>query len=61
MPVFIFDKYILDELEEKADRRVEFIHAALQEMQEQITAMGSSLEVYYGIPADVLYAVAEKI
>ena len=60
VPVFIFDRQILDELEEKADHRVEFIHAALQEMQEQLTASGSSLEVYYGFPADVYAQLLKK-
>jgi deoxyribodipyrimidine photo-lyase len=46
LPIFIFDTNILDELEDKADRRVEFIHAALEEMQEQLIKLGSSLDVY---------------
>ena len=41
LPVFIFDKNILDDLEDKADRRVEFIHAALAEMQEQLVYLKS--------------------
>lgn len=60
LPVFIFDRQILDGLEDKADRRVEFIHAALEEMQEQLTALGSSLEVYYGFPADVYAQLLKK-
>ncbi len=53
LPLFIFDKAILDQLEDKADRRVEFIHAALEEIQTALTGMGSSLEVYYGYPEEV--------
>jgi deoxyribodipyrimidine photo-lyase len=60
LPVFIFDKNILDKLEEKADRRVEFIHAALMEMQEQLTAAGSSMEVYYGTPVDIYTQLLKK-
>lgn len=52
LPVFIFDRNILDELEDKADRRVAFIHAALMEVQDQLTTLYSSLEVFYGFPAD---------
>lgn len=52
VPVFIFDRNILDELEDRADRRVEFIHAALEEMQQQLIRMGSSLEVYYDDPVN---------
>jgi deoxyribodipyrimidine photo-lyase len=47
VPIFIFDKNILDQLEDKRDRRVEFIHAALVEIQQKLEPMGASLEVYY--------------
>ncbi|NML22679.1 deoxyribodipyrimidine photo-lyase [Pseudoflavitalea sp. G-6-1-2] len=50
LPVFIFDKNILDQLDNKADRRVEFIHAALLQMQEQLLGRGSSLHVLYDTP-----------
>ena len=60
VPVFIFDKHILDELEEKADHRVAFIHAALADMQEKLISLGSSLEVYYGFPADVYAQLLKK-
>ena len=50
-PIFIFDKHILDDLEDKRDRRVTFIYHALLNIQEQLLSMGSSLEVYYGYPA----------
>ncbi len=53
LPIFIFDRHILDRLEEKTDRRVAFIHAALQDMQQQLMAMGSSLHVFYGTPEEV--------
>ncbi|MEO5594268.1 MAG: deoxyribodipyrimidine photo-lyase [Chitinophagaceae bacterium] len=60
VPVFIFDKNILEKLDEKADRRVEFIHAALTEMQDQLTAKGSSLEVYYGYPNEIYELLLKK-
>lgn len=53
LPVFIFDRNILDELEDRTDRRVEFIHLALQEIQQQLLKLGSSLDVRYGKPADI--------
>lgn len=52
LPVFIFDKNILDKLSDKTDRRVAFIHVALQEMQAALISMGSSLEVFYSTPAE---------
>lgn len=55
VPVFIFDRHILDKLEDNADRRVEFIHAALHDMQQQLQAMGSTLHVYYGF-ADAVWS-----
>lgn len=60
LPVFIFDKSILDKLDEKADRRVEFIRAVLEEMQEKLEKMESSLEVYYGTPKEVFEKLLSK-
>ena len=50
VPVFVFDTHILDDLEDKQDRRITFIHAVLEEIQEQLMQKGSSLDVYYGTP-----------
>lgn len=52
VPVFIFDTNILDELEDKADKRVDFIHRSLQKIQLQLIGMGSTLHVLYSTPAD---------
>ena len=60
IPIFIFDKNILDKLEDKADRRVEFIHAALAEMQEQLVSMGSSLSVFYSTPLEAFNQILSK-
>ncbi len=54
LPIFIFDTNILDKLADKADRRVAFIHAALEEMQHELIKMKSSLQVFYGTPIDAL-------
>lgn len=51
LPIFIFDRDILDRLEDKRDRRVAFIHSGILEIQQQLTEMGSSLAIYYGLPA----------
>jgi deoxyribodipyrimidine photo-lyase len=48
--IFIFDKNILDDLEEKKDRRVEFIHDALEDIQAELRKHKSSLIVYYDKP-----------
>ncbi|MBE0676859.1 MAG: deoxyribodipyrimidine photo-lyase, partial [Bacteroidales bacterium] len=36
LPVFIFDRNILDKLESRYDRRVSFIHGALEHLQKQM-------------------------
>ncbi len=53
VPIFIFDKNILDGLEDKHDKRVQFIHNELTAMQQKLEKRKSSLSVYYGKPADV--------
>jgi deoxyribodipyrimidine photo-lyase len=60
LPIFIFDKNILDELEEKHDRRVEFIRAALLEMQEVLKKAGSTLEVFYSTPKETFEKLLDK-
>jgi len=53
IPVFIFDTNILDDLEDKADRRVEFIHTAVEDMQAQLLKLDSTIQVFYDRPLDV--------
>ena len=50
VPLFIFDRVILDALDDPRDRRVEFIHQVLVRMQEDFIKLGSSLEILYGTP-----------
>jgi deoxyribodipyrimidine photo-lyase len=57
VPIFIFDKDILDKLEEKKDRRVEFIRDTLVSIQEKLVKLGSSLEVIYGTPEQIFYKI----
>jgi deoxyribodipyrimidine photo-lyase len=53
IPVFIFDRHILDLLEDKDDRRVSFIHNTLFALDAELRAMGSGLLVAYGHPETV--------
>lgn len=48
IPVFVFDTEILDRLGNKKDRRVDFIHQALGEIQKELLEIGSSLLVLHG-------------
>jgi deoxyribodipyrimidine photo-lyase len=51
VPVFIFDKDILDHLPAK-DARVLFIHQEIAAIKNALRAMGSDLLVYYGTPEE---------
>lgn len=53
LPVFIFDRNILDKLEDKDDARVSFIHQQLQELKKQYEQSGSTLHVFYGKPNEI--------
>jgi deoxyribodipyrimidine photo-lyase len=60
VPIFIFDRNILDKLDNKSDRRVEFIFQAVTQMQEQLVKKSSSLEMFYGYPADIFKELLSK-
>ncbi len=60
LPIFIFDKNILDKLEDKKDKRVQFIHNSLSEIQEQLQTLGSTLLVKYGTPEEVFPALLNE-
>lgn len=60
VPIFIFDKNILDDLEDKNDRRVAFIHDALLAMQATLVKSSTSLEVYNGYPLQVFHQLLER-
>jgi deoxyribodipyrimidine photo-lyase len=53
VPVFIFDRNILDHLEDKKDKRVEFIHTSLAQVQEKLLELGSTLHVFHGEPLKI--------
>ena len=53
IPIFIFDRDILDHLEDKYDRRVDYIHQALEKINLELKEFGSSLLTFHGKPLDV--------
>jgi deoxyribodipyrimidine photo-lyase len=61
LPLFIFDRDILDELEEKSDRRVSFIHHHLHLLQDQLVKQGSSLETRHGAPLAVFEQLVQEL
>ena len=50
LPIFIFDKDILEGLKDRADKRVAFIHKALSDINDVLKANGSSLYVLHDTP-----------
>lgn len=48
--IFIFDKNILDQLENKVDARVDFIHQQLTKINDELAKKNSSLLVKYNTP-----------
>ena len=60
LPVFIFDKNILDKLDDKKDRRVDFIHRTIMRMQSELIGIGKSMLVEYGKPLDVFTSLLKQ-
>jgi deoxyribodipyrimidine photo-lyase len=60
VPVFIFDKNILGQLENKSDLRVAFIHAALEDMQKALKELKTTLEIYYDTPEKAFKKIFER-
>ena len=50
---FIFDRNILEKLDDKADRRVAFLHRELQQLEIDLAKVNGQLFVGYGQPQDV--------
>jgi deoxyribodipyrimidine photo-lyase len=60
IPLFIFDSNILEKLDNKADRRVAFIHDAITHLQESLTKVGSSMFCFHGKPAVIWEQITKK-
>jgi deoxyribodipyrimidine photo-lyase len=53
IPIFIFDKNILDDLADTDDARVSFIHHHVEKLDEFYRSKNSRLHCYYGNPAEI--------
>jgi len=56
LPIFIFDKNILDELP-KDDARVSFIHERLDFIDMELQKFGKNLAVFYGDPIAIIQQI----
>lgn len=60
LPIFIFDTAILNALEDKQDRRVEFIYSILESLERELNEIGSSIKVMYGNVEEVFKQLMEE-
>ena len=60
LPIFIFDTQILGRLDDAYDRRVDYILQALQLINSQLHAHGSSLKTYTGKPLDAFAQLIQE-
>ncbi|HET7732151.1 MAG TPA: deoxyribodipyrimidine photo-lyase [Usitatibacter sp.] len=58
---FVFDREILDALDSRADRRVEFIHRSVAELRERLAAQGGDLVVLHAHARQAIPALADRL
>jgi len=60
LPIFIFDRSILDRLEDEDDARVTFIHGEIERLNQELQAFGSGIKTFYGFPADCFKSLCSQ-
>lgn len=60
LPIFIFDQNILEVLEEKSDKRVDYIHQALSAINSELKEYNTTLNTFLGNPLDIFKKLTEK-
>ncbi|HVK61348.1 MAG TPA: deoxyribodipyrimidine photo-lyase, partial [Bdellovibrionales bacterium] len=60
LPVFIFDTDILGKLDDRADRRVDFIHRTITDLDKELKQRGSALLVEHGKPVEIFKKLIRK-
>ena len=59
LPIFIFDKNILDELP-RTDARVDFLQKTISDLNEKLAVLGSTLAVFHGKPDEIWPKILQK-
>lgn len=59
--VFVFDSQILEKLDDKVDRRLQFIHSSIEEMDQSLRKKGSRLLVLHGDPVVEIPKLAKEL
>lgn len=60
LPIFIFDTEILNQLENKEDKRVDFIFQALEKLNEYLEKQGKSIQIFYGKPLEIYENLSQQ-
>lgn len=60
LPIFIFDTNILDKLENKEDKRVDFIFQALEKLNEYLEKSNKSIQFFYGKPLEIYEKLSQQ-
>lgn len=60
LPIFIFDTDILKRFEDKNDRRVDYIHQVLSQINLELKSSDARLNTFYGNPLDIFKILLEK-
>ena len=60
LPLFIFDRHILDALEDKTDARVTFIYQQIASLKAFFEKQGSSMLVKYGHPEQIFQELVQE-
>lgn len=60
IPIFIFDKEILNELRNKTDRRVDYIHQALEKINDELKVHGSGLISFHSTPKEAFEELTSR-
>jgi deoxyribodipyrimidine photo-lyase len=59
LPIFIFDKKILDKLQNRKDARVTFIHQEIARLNEELKAAGGGILTFFSTPKEVFAELCE--
>ena len=60
LPIFIFDENILSQLENKSDKRVDFIFQVLEILNSFLNEKQTGIQYFYGKPLDVFQQISEQ-
>jgi deoxyribodipyrimidine photo-lyase len=60
LPIFIFDSEILNDLKDRSDARVHFIHDEISKIDAELKKIGSGVLVKHGKPEDIFRSLIKE-